>query len=158
MSRSVHLPRQVLAVKAGAVILGIIILVVAAVLGWISISDDGELNDLENAMDDFLRDLSTYERMNAYQEPLVNHFDVVKLKVLSGDQIRDDLNPEHDFIIEIIDVSQYSNTYSFTQENGAAFKVETSSDHANTLVWTRVATLVVGQENHAAIIKVTMMS
>jgi hypothetical protein len=129
---------------------------VAGILGWVSISDEREMSQLEDAMDDFLQDLSTYERMNAYQEPLVNHFDVVKLKTLSGDTIRKDLSPEFDFIVEIIDVSQYSDTYSFSRDNDTAFKIETQDSYDSTLTVSRVATLVVGQENHAALLKVTL--
>lgn len=148
--------RQVLTVKAGAVTLGVVILVVAAVLGWFSISDEREMTSLENAMDDFLHGLSTYEKINAYQEPLVNHFDVVKLKGLTEDQIQHDLDPEYDFILEIFDVSQYSDKYSFTEDDDTAFKMETQGSYDATLVEFRVATLVVGQENHAALIKVTL--
>jgi hypothetical protein len=153
---SSDMSQQVLVVKGVAVALGVVILVVAAILGFISISDEQGMTGLENAMDDFLQGLSTYEKINAYQEPLVNHFDVVKLKGLTGEQIQQDLDPGYDFIVEILDVSQYSDRYSFSEEDQTAFKLETQGTYDSTLTEFSVATLVVGQENHAALLKVTL--
>jgi hypothetical protein len=156
MSRAGPMSKQILMVKAGAVALGILILVVAAVLGFLNVSDDVDQTDLENAMDDFLQGLSTYQPINAYQEPLVNHFDVIKLNQVTSGQIYKDLEPAYDFIIEIFDVSQYPNRYSFTEDNGTSFKIESQTSYGTTLSEQRVATLVVGEEQHAAILRVTL--
>ena len=156
MPGSLGISRQVLMIKAGAVVLGVIILILAAVLGFLNVSSDGGTTDLENAMDDFLKALSTYQAINAYQEPLVNHFDVIKLNQVTSEQISQDLEPTYDFIIELFDVSQYSIKHSFTEENGTSFKIESQTSYGTTLVEQRVATLVVGEENHAAVLKVTL--
>jgi len=149
--------KNVLYIKAGAVVLGILILVVAGVLGGYSISEEKELSDMQASLNDFVDDLGTYEAINAYNEPLVNHFDVLKLSTITPETIRSDIDPGYDFIIEINDVSQYSDKHSFNEHNGKAI-ISGPGSYDNEVKQTTIVTLVVGQTNHAAVLTVTLRS
>jgi len=151
------LSRQVLAVKVGAVVLGALILVVAIGLGASRASERNLETDLEAAMEGFLQDLAVYEGINAYEQPLVNHFDVLKLRSVSVDIIKDDIDPGYDFIIEIFDVSQYQEGYSFTMENETGFRTAAPEGFGNVITQERSAALIFGQETHAAVLRVTLM-
>ncbi len=153
----IKLSRQIIAIKAAAVVVGLMILIIAIAAGWSGVSSENEESSLEAALTEFLNDLAVYDGINAYNEPLVNHFDVVKLKTITSETIRADLDPEYDFIIEIIDVSQYSESFSLNVESGTAVQTGSAGSFSTTVTEQRAAALVMGDETHAAVLKVTLM-
>ena len=154
----IPLSRKIIAIKLAAVAVGLLILIIAVAAGWSNVSSDNKESELEEAMALFLDDLAVYQGVNAYDEPLANHFDVIKLSAATPEQVEADLDPGYDFVIEIIDVSQYSESLSFTEENGNALLTAPSGSSDTQLVQERSAALVLGDQTHAAVLRVTLMA
>jgi hypothetical protein len=146
--------RQILIIKITAVVLGLLILLVTILVGLSNVSSDSSDTEKQEALDLFMLSFGLYTPANAYDEPLAYHFDVLKLNSLTPQQIAGDLEPGYAFSIEIIDVSQYDVKYTYSQENGTAFEI--LSTGSKEITGQRAAVLIIGEQRHAAILKITL--
>lgn len=144
-------------IKIAAVVLGLLIFFIAAYASWSTISSKKEGNDVQAALDKFSAAFLIYEKANPDGRSVSGIFVAEKLLTLDSKDIRDDLGPEYDFTIEILDLSSYSQKYSFTLVNGTAWTLGDPSDGTTVRETQTPCTIVVGtSEVHPAVIHITM--
>lgn len=146
----------ILYIKLGALAVGLIIFALAVVLGFMNVNEMRTETDMGQELYRFTEDFMGYEKISASSGSITGHFDVAKLDSLTVQDIEADLDPEFAFTIEIIDVSPYSNSHSFSEQNSTHFSTGGGGDNEMTL--TRPVVLVVDDEFHAARLMVTMRS
>jgi hypothetical protein len=144
-------------IKIAAVAVGLLIFLIAAYVGWSSISHTKGGNEVQEALDSFSIAFLTYEKANPDGRAVSGVFDAGKLSVLSSEDIENDLAPRYDLTIEISDVSQYAHRYSFTLANDTAWAIG-NPDNAPTVRHKEVpCSIVIGpSEVHPGIVRITM--